>query len=94
MHCLRSHSTLHVLSVKSKASLKLKSNNSLACYLLASSGTMSSSRQDSPVEESIAGRCMKVALSVHGASNMPYTVFRVRKLLTHYVHIKNTQTAL
>ena len=59
----------------------------LVTYLLTSSGTTctSSSRQDSPVKETIAGRCMRVALSVHGVSNVPYTVFRVRKLLTHYI---------
>ena len=56
----------HVSWVELKASLKLKSDNALACYLLTSSGTTSSSRQDSQVKESIAGRC-EVALSVHGA---------------------------
>ena len=59
-----------------KASLKLKSDNALACCLLASSGTTNSSRQNSQVEESIAGRCTKVALSVHGASNM-YAVYGI-----------------
>ena len=49
----------------------------LACYLLASRGTASSSRQDSQVKESIAGRRMKFALSIHGAGNMLYTVFHV-----------------
>ena len=42
----------------------------------------------SQVEESIAGRRTKVALSVHGASNMLYTVVCVHKLLTHYVYIQ------
>lgn len=77
--------------VELKVSPKWKCNDALAGYLLASSETASSSIQDSQVEESIAGRRMKVALSVHGASNMPYTVVSVRKLLTHYVYIyKNT----
>ena len=78
----------HTSWVELKASPKLKCDNALACYLLASSETASSSSQDSQVEESIAGRCTKVALSVHGKSNMPYTVVRVRKLLTQYVCIQ------
>ena len=45
--------------VKLKASLKLKSDDALACHLLTSSGTASSSRRDSQVEESIFGRRMK-----------------------------------
>ena len=40
--------------VKLKASLKLKGDDTLACYLLASSGTMSSSWEDSQFEESPA----------------------------------------
>ena len=78
----------HTSWVKLKASPKLKCDDALACYLLASSETTSSSIQDSQVEESIAGRCTKVALSVHGMSNMPYTVVRICKLLTHYVYIQ------
>ena len=78
----------HALLVEFKTSLKLKTGNALACYLLTYSGIMSSSRQDSQTEESIAGRCTKVELSFHGVSNMPYTVFRVRKLPTHYVYIQ------
>ena len=74
--------------VELKASPKLKCDDVLACYLLASNGTTSSNRQDSQVKEIIAGRCMKVALSVHGASNMPYTVVYVRKLLTHYIYMQ------
>ena len=58
------------------------------CYLLTSSGNLSSSRQDSQIEENIFGRCTEVELSVHGASNKPYmVVFHVRNLLTHYVYI-------
>ena len=60
--------------VELKSSPKLKFDNALACYLLASSETASSSCQDSQVKESIAGRRTKVAISVHGASNMLYTV--------------------
>ena len=78
----------HTSWVELKASPKLKCDDALVCYLLASSETASSSSQDSQVEESIAGRRTKVALSVHGTSNMPYTVVRVRKLLTHYVYIQ------
>ena len=74
--------------IKLKASPKLKCDDALACYLLASSETASGSSHDSQVEESIAARRTKVALSVHGVSNMPYTVVRVRKLLTHYVYIQ------
>ena len=77
----------HTLLVEFKALLKLKSDDTLACYLLASSGIVSSSRQDSQIEESIAGRCTKVRLSVHGTSNIPYALFCVRKLLTHYVYV-------
>ena len=78
----------HTLCVKLKASPKLKCGDALACYLLAPSETASSSSQDSQVEESVAGGRTKVALSVHGTSNMPYTVVRVRKLLTHYAYIQ------
>ena len=81
---LRRHT--HALLVEFKALLKLKSGNVLACYLLTSSGNASSSRQDSQIEESIAGRCMKVKLSVHGASNKLYMVFCVCTLLTHYIY--------
>ena len=79
--CFKLQRDKHTLLVEFKASLKLKSGDTLACYLLTSS------RQDSQIEESIAGRCMKVKLSVHGTSNMLYMVFHVRKLLTHYVRI-------
>ena len=74
--------------VELRASPKLKCDDTLACYLPASNGTASGSRKDSQVEEIIAGGHMKVALSVHGASNMPYTVVHVHKLLTHYVYIQ------
>ena len=73
------------LLVEFKASLELKSGDALAYYLHTSSGNASSNRQDSQIEESITGRCTKVELSVHGMSNMLYTVFCVRKLLTHYM---------
>ena len=62
------------VELKASPKLKLKFDNALACYLLASSETASSSCQDSQVKESIAGRRTKVALSVHGTSNMLYTV--------------------
>ena len=40
------------------------------------------------VEESIAERRTKVALSVHGVSNVRYTVVCVRKLLSYYVYVQ------
>ena len=58
----------HMSWVELKASPKLKCDDALACYLLTSNETASSSSQDSQVEESIAGRCTKVALSAHGMS--------------------------
>ena len=50
----------HILLIEFKTSLKLKSGDTLACYLLTSSGNTNSSRQDSQIKESIAGRCTKV----------------------------------
>ena len=84
--CIKLRRDTYTSWVKLKASPKLKCDNALVCYLLAFSETVSSSIQDSQVEESIAGRCTKVALSVHDASNMLYTVVRLSKLLTHYVY--------
>ena len=78
----------HTSWVELKALPKLKCDDTLACYLLASTETTSRSSQDSQVEESIAGRRTKVALNVHGVSNIPYTVVRVHKLLTHYVYMQ------
>ena len=68
--CIKLRQDIHMLLVEFKALLKLKSGDALGCYLFTSSGNVSNSRQDSQIEESISGRCMKVELSVHGASNI------------------------
>ena len=91
---IKSWQDTHVLWVKLKASLELKSDKTLGCHLLASGKIANSSRQDSQVKESIGGKWMKVELSVHGTSKMSYTVFRVSKLLTHYIYIQYIWTAL
>ena len=44
----------HASWVELKLLLKLKSDDTLACYLLTSNGAVSKLRQDSPAEESYA----------------------------------------
>ena len=51
--CIELRQDTHALWVELNALLKLKSDGALACYLLASSGTTSSSRQ---VNESMTPR--------------------------------------
>ena len=86
--CIKFQRDTHVLLVKFKALLKLKSGDVLGCHLLTFSQNVSSNRQDSQIGESIAGRCTKVKSSVHGVSYMWYTVFCVSRLLTCFLHIQ------